>query len=437
MLPGGAGRGAVAERTLRELDLDGDGGIDDADWKLASAIKEAALGLDGKDQGVAQRGWPPARVYAGPTKNQAGVVSGDAVFGFVRWHGGRVDLEKLPPHRVRELAVEAGWLAGQVRLAAAFGLRPVVTPVAGALREMFPGYSDGVMTPRAVCAGMRRFDTTPYVRAGLRPAAVFDLDSTIWAGNVTDAFLAMLIERGLLREEANPPLRAFLRTIEGINREEVDANDTTANARILLGLITVPNVSGARAPVSAKDAFFTIVRLLRGLDEQAVSEAAHAVFAEGVAPWGPWKQRIAAAPGCSMAEIVSILQQRGIDVYLLSATLDVLAVAGADVLNVPRQRVLGSILERHGGVYTGNVTLNTYEIKAPIVRDWVGMPPLFAFGDSPTSDFPLLAETMGVAFMVNPRSRLLQRDEEEAGSRMTAVTFPTTIGERQRPGERN
>ena len=83
-------------------------------------------------------------------------------------------------------------------------------------------------------------------------------------------------------------------------------------------------------------------------------------------------------------------------------------------------------LELEDGRYTGEVKESTYYTKAAIVRQWLPAPPFLSFGDSPSSDFRMLLETSGVAFMVNPRPQLLERDVKEARSAMVSLTFDST-----------
>ena len=109
--------------------------------------------------------------------------------------------------------------------------------------------------------------------------------------------------------------------------------------------------------------------------------------------------------------------------YLLSATLDVLAWEAGKQFKVPRERVLGSLLEVKDGRYTGRVKDSAYYTKGAIVRQWMSAPPMIVFGDSPSSDFSMMLEAAGVSFMVNPRPKFLVLDEADANSRFVAVWF--------------
>ncbi|MBC7792734.1 MAG: hypothetical protein H7Z43_03420, partial [Clostridia bacterium] len=103
-----------------------------------------------------------------------------------------------------------------------------------------------------------------------------------------------------------------------------------------------------------------------------------------------------------------------------------LARAAARGMGLPENHAIGSPLTIEDGRYTGQVVASIYELKGPVLRQWVGVPPLMVFGDSPTSDMPMMVEAVGTGFMVNPRPEILAKDKEVAGGRMVGVTFAKT-----------
>jgi phosphoserine phosphatase len=241
-----------------------------------------------------------------------------------------------------------------------------------------------------------------------------------------DPFLAILVDKGNLSEDANPPLRAYLKTLEGVDAEAIDIAPVVDNARLLLERWTNPEIPRNLRP-SAKDMFYNIVAMMRGMTIAQAEAAAREVYSHGVGRYPPWRTRsFADKDGCSMRMLIARMKERGIEVYLLSATLDVLAREGGRVLGIPPERVLGSLLEVRDGKYTGQVRDSTYNAKGAIVRQWLSAPPLVAFGDSPNSDFPMLLEVAGASFMVNPRPEFLERDKNESGSRFVALWFDGT-----------
>lgn len=409
------------QRPLLQLDVTGDQRLDANDVAaLEHFVAQVSKYVEqaGEDVSIADG------LYPGPKKDAP------SVFSLVQVTPDGIDLSQVPRDRLEELAVESKWLAAQARIADPFvdELTPGDPQLFGGMfATRLPGYAVDQITPAALCEGLRTFDLTPYQQAGLELAAVFDLDSTVWDGNITDAFLAVLAERNIPKPERNPRLQAFLKTLAGVDPAVIDANTVGQNAQIMLERATNYDLPKDQR-VSAKDAFYNIVALLEGLTEAEVAEAARIAYHEGTEVFPPWKERIFFDTQCTMADAVEILLRRGVKPYLLSATLDVLAEEGGRVLGVPEELVLGSVLVRKGGVYTGEVGDSTYYTKGAIVRQWLPAPPLMAFGDSPTSDFPMMLEAWGPAFMINPREKFQVRDDQEAGSRLVAVWFPATVG---------
>ena len=86
----------------------------------------------------------------------------------------------------------------------------------------------------------------------------------------------------------------------------------------------------------------------------------------------------------------------------------------------------GSPMEVSDGRYTGKVE-SIYSLKAPVVRAWLGAPPLLAFGDSARSDFQFMAETAGAAFMVNPDVKFISKDAAQVGNRFVSLNFKNTV----------
>jgi phosphoserine phosphatase len=407
---------AGGNRPLTDLDITHDGAIDATDGRafeaLAARAKERldASGLDASVQ---------AGYYTGPPAGEP------SVFSLITAGG---DVSAVPQARLRELYIEAHWLGLQARLAAA-QQAPARGVFGGLLARNVPGYNSLEMKPAAVCLAASRLETSAYARAGLKPSALFDVDSTLWAGNGTDVFLAALIAQKLPRPEANPPLQAFLETLPGADTKRIQGNDVLANAAMLYELATSPAIPEERR-VSAKDAFYNTVGLLRGVRVADARRAADLAVHRGARGLPPWKTRVfAAADGCTMLKLVHALSAAGVEVYFLSATPDVMVEEAAGLFGLLPGHALGSALEVQAGRYTGRVRDNPYTSKASVARQWLASPPLLAFGDSSTSDFPMLLEASGAGFMMNPGPDFLARDRDEAGSRLVALRFETTLAD--------
>ncbi len=411
-------RGIVSRpgfRTLADLDVDGDGRISNADAVVFENVhREATARLPSAS--VMAGGY-----YQGPAEGQPPVLS------LVRENHCHVDLSSVPKGRLAELAIESRWLGLQAQLAAAEDEVPSAELVGGMLRDFVAGFNPDAMEPAAVCGAMEQLASHSY--GGLPPVAIFDLDSTLWAGNGTDVFLAALIADNLPRPEANPALQAFLKTVPGVDADAVDAAGVLDNAKLLLRR-TIDTTLPAEQRVSPKDAFYNLVLLLKGVRVNDAQRAAHQAIQQGAPPLPAWKERVFAdRDGCGSARLVRLLVDHGVEVYLLSATPDVLVQEAGRLFGLPAERVRGSVLEVQDGEYTGRVLDNTYYVKGPITRQWLPAPPLVAFGDSPTSDFAMLLEATGAGFMINPRPSFVQRDLAEAGGRFVSLSFDGTEGE--------
>ena len=127
-----------------------------------------------------------------------------------------------------------------------------------------------------------------------------------------------------------------------------------------------------------------------------------------------------------MQELLGKLKAAGLDIYFISASLDVIVEAAGVYLGVDAAHRRGSPMELKGGLYTGRVE-SIYTLKAPVVRAWLEGPALLAFGDSARSDFQFMAEAAGAAFMINPDDKFLSKDTEQVGGRFVSVSFTNTV----------
>jgi phosphoserine phosphatase len=402
-------------RRVGELDVSGNGRVDAADWdafdRIASAAK-ARLEREGIDPSVT------AGYYQGPAE-------GKPVLGLVV---GADDVSAVPRERLRELFIEAHWLSVQARLAAA-AEAPATQTVGGMLARAVPFRGKEAMAPGAVCQLAAGLKLDAYARAGLPATAIYDVDSTVWAGNGTDVFMAALVTLKLLHDEGNDALKAFLVTVPGVDRGAIERGDVHQNAELLYQLAADPGIPEEHR-VSNKDSFYTLVGAMRGLTVEEAREAARVAVWQGAHGLPAWKTRILADhTGCTQMRVVKALLSSGVDVYFLSATPQVMVEAAGELFGLARGHSLGSILEIKDGRYTGLVADNSYSIKGAITRQWLPAPPILAAGDSPTSDFPMLLEATGAGFMINPRPAYFKRNATEAFGRLTALVFDGTEGE--------
>lgn len=410
----------IGHRRLNELDISGNGVIDEPDWAALESVATAAgdeLGKRSVSLDVHHG------LYQGPKKDAP------PIFASLQSQGSTFDVSSLDTEQLRELAIESRWMAQQARMASVAGGVADERIFGGTLATMVPGYSADSMSPAAVCKAIDELDVALLRKVGVTPVAIFDLDSTVWSGNVMDPFLAVLVEDAVPHEDANPKLREFLKTLAGADAAAIDAAGIKANIEMLLERWSNTDLPKEQR-INAKDAFYNIVVAMRGMTPAQAQQSARKAFEKGAGKFPGWQSKLFTDGGtCGMRQLVERLRARGIEIYFLSATLDVLAIEGGRLLGVGEDRVLGSILAIEDGHYTGEVADSTYYSKGAITRQWLSAPPLLAFGDSPRSDFTMLLEAAGVGFMINPREILLKKDQEEANSRFVAVVFERTEGD--------
>ena len=297
----------------------------------------------------------------------------------------------------------------------------------GALVENFLHYDRDGMQPVRVCQSLDAMDSEALVTDSFRPAAIFDLDNTLWSGQAIDPFLAALIELDLIPPRANPVLRGVLRGIEGVDAEAVESNRVSENARLLLEHSRDSDLPEAER-VDRKNQFYAVAAVMAGLSPEQANRAGHHFLHEGTSLYPPWKGQIfASEDGCGMTEIMATLRARGVDIYLVSAGLEPIVAASGDFLGVPASHRRGSPMEVREGVYTGQVE-SLYAAKQSVVRELLGGPALLGFGDSAASDFEFMADVAGPVFMINPNAEFLAKENEHAEGRFVALRYSDTVG---------
>lgn len=408
-MPGG-------ERTVKALDISGDGKVDKADTLLLNGL--AARAFEKWDMSPESAS---AGLYHGPAKE------GPSAFSKILERG---DLRMLKPLEVREVAIEARWAAGQARMVNALGAKDTdLSKTVGTLgQSLFKGYNAKEISAKALCDATAAMDVKGLTAKGVHPIAVFDLDGTFWKGNISDAFLAALVHAKMVDDKHAPRLRELLTPLMGDKGKDLSKASTQELAELFLKHVIDESLAKEQR-ISAKDAFYTTVALLEGMTDETVRKAEDLAFKEGTPHFPPWSQQIlAGADGCDMRQVMNNLHEAGFDIHVLTATLDILALATVREMGLPIDAVQGSMLEREDGKFTGKVEDSTYYTKGAIVRSWLSDPPLLVFGDSTTSDFPMMQEAVTAAIMVNARPGFAERDDKESGGRMVEVKFPSVVG---------
>lgn len=397
-----------AARSLEQLDVDHNGVVDDRDEEVFAALAQEA------ERSLVAFGHtlPAPRLYQGLQHDLLAALA-DA-----HWDGERFHLEpSLRREELEQTAIEAAWAAKQVRVARlGRGSERSLYHVG---QRWFGTWGDETLDAEDLCQIGSSTDFSPWDRYGIEKVAVFDIDKTLWSRSVINAFLAVFLDQQLPRQEANPRLRAFLKHK---NIQGVDENSVLVNAALLRRYSQDSSLPDGER-IDAKSLFFETVALLRGVSVDDVERAARRALVSGAPNHPPMVDYFYDYGPCSVPEAIDALRTSGFRIFLLSSTLDVLAQATGDVLGLPRSQVIGSPLEQREGRYTGNVIASTYAHKGAITRAWLPAPPTFAFGDSASSDFPMMLEAFGAAFMINPDERMQMRDHHSAGGRFLAVTL--------------
>ncbi|MCK5688764.1 haloacid dehalogenase-like hydrolase [Myxococcota bacterium] len=411
----------AGNRQISVLDINSDGKIGPEDISIFDEISKSAATALGDKSTAAKT--PREGLYHAEKEIIADLFSGLTIVD------SQLDLSKYDPKMLQALMLETSWMARQATLVSHFGTDVDRKGVLGAsLRQKIPGYNADFMSAADLCLLSGKLDYSPWTRAGLVPTVVFDLDSTVWAGNVMDVFLAAVIDRKIAKPEANKYLQTYLKTLADTDAAAIDAADVNTNAQMLLDRWQDSSLPKA-ARAGGKETFESVIALLKGLDIKTVSDAAQQAFEKGANKMPSWNSQVFVDGECSMKKVITGLQTSGVKVYLLSATLNPLAIEAARQLGVPEEQALGSMLEIVDGLYTGQVKDSTYYTKGSIVRQWLPSPPVLAFGDSPSSDFSMLQEALGAAFMLNPRPKLIKFDKEKAGGLMVGVRFSSVLAD--------
>ncbi len=408
------------ERFVRELDVDGDGRLTHEDarlWQRLADAAQSALKSRHMRSSIEDGYYLPGQEAQSP-------------FSWVAIKDDQFDLEKVPVERWIDIAIEAKWLAMQVQL-----LGPDVQvsdrPVGGSLSKALPGYDPVTMSPAQMCEAVSHLDLSAYRAAGLTPTATFDLDGTVWTGNIMESFWGAVIDAKIIKEEAAPILRSVLNGMSLVDPRltaKYSANDAAREILRRFEDRTLP--SDARP--TAKDVFLAILQSLQGLRVDDVRKIARQAVEHGSSMYPPWDQRLFATDGCTPRVLIEQLRKQGVDVYVITATLDVLGDEGATILGIAPDHVVGSRLLVRRGKYTGVLSEGPYWLKGEIMRQWLPSPPILVFGDSPASDFSMLQQAMVAGFTINSRAPMPARDRDEAGGRLIEVNYRGTMGDSSR-----
>ena len=196
--------------------------------------------------------------------------------------------------------------------------------------------------------------------------AVFDCDGTLWSGDAGSSFMRWTMDTGLLSREAT----------EWLNNRYIGYR---------------------RGDVSELAICGEMVQVYHGLRESELRRAAADFFASHI------ERNIFP----EMLQLVTELQQAGVDIWAVSSTCDWVIEEGVKRFNIPANRVLSARVAIESGFATERLLdVPTDEGKVASLRSAGITAPDAVFGNS-VHDAAMLAIATG-AFPVNPSADLLR-----------------------------
>ncbi len=278
---------------------------------------------------------------------------------------------------------------------------------------------------RELVAALQQADFQALKRLKFPAVAVFDFDNTLMAGDVFGEFAELLVQTRCLKPEANPPLAKLMGSmgLPGLSEAELLRRDVNDNLETALTLMMARERGApAESSIAISEMFFILAAAMKGLTPAIAGELAHKLYEDGVAGRAPYRTHVfdpSPHPYDSAQNIVEVLQDKGIECHIVTAGLRLLAQAGAKYLGIANRHVVGAELETQDGVYTGRVSSVVDIGKPALVQRNIAPAPLFAFGDSPSTDGPMLKLALIQGFMVDPQPAFIEMAKRENQHFMT------------------
>ena len=263
-----------------------------------------------------------------------------------------------------------------------------------------------------------RLDLAPFVALGLRPVALSDLDDTVWAYQISHAFVDEMLSRGRVKPEARELLTSYLL---GVLQTSHSQTRLRALAKLVLSDGDSSQASAQELRASIKAVFNQLddtsrARLLRRLH---LDQSHRSLPADENHSWidgyGYFMVAAAITAGYTaneldgfaaelfkhFAEHIFLVQEhrfaklraKEVEIWTISAGLGFLARAGSRLLGVEPAYVLASELVfdeqgRSAGLPASNTFHYKDELLLQIVTAHEAMP-VIVYGDSVLSDTPM------------------------------------------------
>ena len=255
-------------------------------------------------------------------------------------------------------------------------------------------------------------------RAGNAPLAVFDLDQTCIKGDIGYAFFYTMIENILFKHRFKPFRQTFLEYNVGGHAEKLlifldeARGDNAALDRDDFILLFYDLHSAIRDELGDRDLFRWMAGLLLGWGSDDVREEAGRLLRRALIE--PLSIKILAADAYRQWEVptgirvyreinqlISVLQEYGFDVWIISATSQPIVEAAGEFLGVPPGKCIGVRFVVKDGVLVSLAQTVTYrEGKVEAIKELIGKKPVFVAGDSYT-DWEMLAYCDGVSLLLD------------------------------------
>lgn len=216
-------------------------------------------------------------------------------------------------------------------------------------------------TPRNQAAIQNYLKTYPFKSGDV---AVFDADGTLWSDDVGEAFLRWLIKEKKLKN--------------------VDYSQD-----IYAGYENMCKTSKLLCYGHA-------VQVMDGLKKQDVIRWSNEFF----------KKEFVSKIFPSQKALIRQLEQKGVTVWIVSASHQWIVEAGSDYLGIPRSRVIGIRLHSAGDLLTNRlvqpVTYRTGKVEA--INKYIQKQPVLVSGNSMT-DYEMLVYSKGLRVVINPKDK--------------------------------
>lgn len=289
---------------------------------------------------------------------------------------------------------------------------------------------DNKIRSHNLVTAMEKLDVRDLRAAGVAPVAVFDFDKTLMADDVFVEFTELAVAQRAFVEDGNPGVVDLLVDlgVVDLSREQLLARSVNDNVAVAVGLAAARQTGAAAdASISNSELFFVVTAAMKGMRRNRAVGLAQELYEKGAPGRAPYKTHVfdpTPGPADSAADLVDVLQRRGVECYIVTAGLTFLARQGARYLGIPEGNVSGGDLEMKDNRFTGRV-VDVHQVgKQSLVRDNVGTAPLFAFGDTALTDGPMLKMALTPGFMVDPRQKFLDMVRREGLDFITLTYRP-------------